>query len=500
MRHIPHDERDVARLVESHPEETTLDFERSARTVSRQNILSLQRTIGNKAVVGLIQRQAAPKKNLKAPPAWARTSSNDPLPGEHVQGITNRQAPIMLQDENGNPLYTETDREKLKDALMTRHQENAQNGPDFAANFAGALLEIWTSYVTEDMAKTADEASWDMLEKLVLFALKEAAISFVFAPATLARLTTRVAGLLKYAKFPTAATADLTQDAIENDSVNAKVQKRGRELREMSTTLSANLQEVIRTTFEEVGDSFYYRDWLDNAPLQKLHLFRLPPAIPALPREKIEVMIAQQLVGLINTQEGGYITNHREAMLFGLLGYMPQNYVKNGIFVSMSVDGAGNEQLPDPVLNAPELLAKRLEGNAIGDMPQVPLLIELKCALPQRVYSKDEADAIEMLQSAWPHSAPMEIKMAPGGGLTIFGGGLAEMFYLYSVINPLADIGSLAVLYANGMEGEGIAPPAGVAAVDLYYWFYPHMETAAHAVYMNSVRLLKIPRRDQAQN
>ncbi|GIK65486.1 MAG: hypothetical protein BroJett018_32800 [Chloroflexota bacterium] len=505
MSHRHKEERDSGRQVRSRRETADFNQEDGAwgafnSTLSPKNILHLQRRLGNQAVLGLlakqqkanIQRAPEAKKQVKSPPSWSRVSSTNPLPGEHVPGITDRQAPIMLQDEDGNPIYTEQDRERLKDALMSRHEQNAQNGPDFAANFASALLEIWTGYVTEDMAKTADDASWSMLQKLVLFVLKEAAISMLFPPAKLATLAAKASKLI------VGASADLTQDAIEDDSVKGKVKKRGKELRDMTTGLSANLQLVIRTAFDEVSDSFYYQDWLDHAPLQKLHLFRLPPAIPAVPKENIEVMIAQQLTGLIHDQEDTWIGKHRESALGGLLGYITFNEVKNGIYVKVAVDGAENEQITDPVLNAPEILAKRLRGHAISEMPQVPLLIELGCAPLNRVYSKDEADAIAALEAHWPQSAPMEIKISPDGKLMVIGGGLREMFYLYSRVNPLADLGSLAVLYFNGMEGDGMAPPVNVAAVDLYYWFYPYMEDGARELYANSVMPLRIPQRQQS--
>lgn len=471
--------------------------DRFGPSVSSKNILQLQRTLGNQRVIGLLngQIQRAPNepKKLKTPPPWARVSSNTPLPGEHVKGITDREAPIMLQDADGHPLYTEEDRQKLKDALMTRHQENAQNGPEFAANFASSLLEIWTTYVTEDMADTADDASWSMLTKLVLFVLKDAALSYLFPAAAISKMAIEVATVLNQSKYVVAAAVELGQDAVENDMSNSKVQKRGQELRGMTSGLSANLQMVILSTFDEVSNSFYYQDWLDTASLQQLHLFRIPPAIPAVPQEKIDLIIAQQLTGLIHEHDSVLIRRHREYMLGGVFGYVDYAHIENGLFTRVNVDANGIEHVDPPTLNVPNALRSKLEGHAVNEMPQVPMLIELRCASPSHVYSPHELEVIEEIEQAWPQHAPLEIKIYPDGSWHIIGGGLKEMFYLYSLVNPLADLGAFALSQQQCSENEtGLPETPQASALNLYFSLSPSLEDGARILHANSIGPLTI--------
>jgi hypothetical protein len=160
------------------PDDGTLD---AART-RFEPVLRLQRTIGNRAVGRLLQRDsttAAPARaRPPSPPPWfARTSPRDPLPGDPIPEMAGKVPP-----------YADKDRDTLNDALLSRRQQNAENADKFVTNYTSALLRVWNAYVTDEMVEAAEESGWSLLSKIAGFVLRDVLVTVLFPEAEVATL------------------------------------------------------------------------------------------------------------------------------------------------------------------------------------------------------------------------------------------------------------------------------------------------------------------------
>lgn len=407
-----------------------------------QTILHLQRTIGNQAVVNQLANrqnpavQRAPADlDTKAPPVWSRTSTGSPLPGEHVHGITDRFGPGKIR-------FSEADRQALKDALYRRHQENAKQGPDFSVTFATALTEVWTNFVTDDMVKTADDAGWSILTKVILFALKDVFITLMFPEIMYAKAAFMALMATKAIEKATALGLDLYQDVVQDMNTGGELEKRGKELGKMTSVLTPQIELVLRSTMEEVGDSFYYADWLENAPLDDLHLFRVPYAIPKISRGQVATHIAQYLTSILHDQKGTSVDRGYDD--YGNI----TPYIENGVLLNLQLDGAGRPISPNPILHTSKALSNELYGHTIGEMPQVPLYIELDC-LPLFAFPPDEMDALRQFETLWPHKSHVVIRRTSDGRVSVDPGVLPDMFRLYAMLHPGISAGQLARSYTK---------------------------------------------------
>jgi hypothetical protein len=311
---------------------------------------------------------------------------------------------------------TETDRTALKSALKARLETNSTLVPAFVRNYTGAVLHMWTSYVTERMKDADEESEWPEWAKLLSFVVRSSLLALFPEEALVEEVGH---GLAKILEKDFEYTLEQAGEGVGGTQREKRVRHRKHDLVAQADTLSDEVGKVLDEVMQPLAEGTYYSSWLETAPLAALSKFRLPPLAPDLTKDQIEVMVAEQMAGFAHTQRYGRIAPGQQ----------------NVIELTLRADVLGHISGGHPKFHGAEAFAEEIVGTPISAVPHVPLRIVLSGGPdPQHLVSYVLGYAAEIVTafSMYPKSTEaIEISRYPDGSVSPN----------YVGMNPGADLG-----------------------------------------------------------
>ena len=227
----------------------------STTASSQVQILALQRSAGNAAVVRMLSRE------YESPP-WAHETPLAGLPGEAPEGYEERRQ-----------TYTNDDRH----ALLARLNERIAENTNSLADLVEAERDAW-SEILLDLTLTADAA----------VSIGDHAFNVVV------EVIEAAAGRAGPLVAASTLLYQLIQDAVGAAAANAEVRARRATLERLLATPTQDdiaadgaRGELARV----VVDATAYASWLGASHDADLHLFRVPPRFPAIAPERVKAGI-----------------------------------------------------------------------------------------------------------------------------------------------------------------------------------------------------------------
>jgi hypothetical protein len=481
------------------------------------SVLRLQGMMGNRAVARLLRRDVTTAREAGSEPRhFPLTSDADTLPGDPVPALS------------GHADFTEQDRKAAKEALKQRLALNEQRIPRFVAYYSGALVKIWTRYVTESMSGAAEEAGWSFFGKLASFVVR-ATLMTLFPEFEVEELAAEV--LAHTTEKGAELGLELGAEKIEEHATkSSQIDKKKDELDEKSDALAEQLETVIIEAFKKVFEGREYETWIDNAPLSQLGLFRIPPLAPDLSRAQVQTLVAQAIAGFV----------HDDSSIW----YDQENTVEVGFGIKL--DSPGHvDVVTGPRFYGAAAFGREFEGATIRSLPKVPLLVELsheenldetddwiyiRDRVGELFYGKPgshdvpdwqlrqtpagaDVDRLTSIFDAYPHQkgsfatiddprhfsnlergTRARITRDNEGHVEVRLGGLLEHLAIYEHAHPGTDWRALVREYARGI-GDQVSPErtAEIAARELHDALGPSLTTGAEELIRLKVEPLTLP-------
>jgi hypothetical protein len=348
-----------------------------------------------------------------------------PLLGEPAS-ITFKRTPYSRTQ------YTKEDRLMLEKELIKRQDLNATNGTDFIKECNKGFMKIWTTYVVHEMQEAAENTGWGLLAEVFGFAVREVIIA-ILAPYLKAALEGAYL-LAELTEKAIAAGGEIAQSALKESRSASKLEERGHELEENAEPMADALNNAISPILDMMTHTHHYNDFLLQAPLSDLALFRIPIAIPRITSKQVESLVSRMIIRKLSEQK-----------------WAPYN---REIFVVFKTDFA-NPGKPTVVIGpkfvGSEALGKPLIGHTVGELAEIPLNIALIESPKDRPYSAmlhresttylNEDEMSEELGNLY---GGLEIRREPGLPLLLSGpGGVGVLYHLFERVSPGVTLESL---------------------------------------------------------
>ena len=472
-----------------------------------RDVVLLQRFVGNRAVGRLLARDADaheaqqnPKPNEAKPPLypdWFRANSDQgPLPGDRVAGVPGSGA-----------TYTEPDRLTLTVALDERLALNKSRWPDLVSNFTGAVIGLWTDYVTEAM-EDASEDDWPWYYSLMSFVVRDALAWLFFEGWALTwatkKLVTSIAEaseteMVEHAakKLGHAAAFAMEQGSewIHEHQGSGRVAIRARELKSKAGAVSEVLAGALGPVGLLLADGVIYDRWVKGAPVSQLHLFRIPPEIPDVDEARIKAHVAQALASVV-------------AEWASVEPFAKSHASDPTVVAGFDAKGLGRStSYFGPQYRGPEAFREAVQGSAVKDLPHMPLYVSFRTPIYDYNYQPPEGQLIDapvlkdILQrssidlsayiklenaynhmsipefrpydpdSIWYHDPHIETTVAKvtrnrDGLVTVDEGNLAAHLCLYEIAHPHEDVGDIVTSAAGHLTRLEMQTEVGDTSAD----------------------------------
>ena len=365
------------------------------------------------AVVQLPSNEPEQKPAPPPIPDFVNTSPLNALPGEMAPGASAWKPP-----------YTQDYRKFLLDALLLRNEQNSVNGTHFASRYASSFLKMWIDYITDQVVEEV-EGDASFINDLITFVVNASITALFTEPFSDELEEAGLAISLIYKNTPQLA-GSLTEHYQKGREGDEKSEQIKAGLAGETAAFARQLEETISQAVLPITSGFMYTQWLEQAPLEDLGKFRLPPLIPDKSEGEIDVAVAQAMAGYLSG------------------GEKPEKYGAEAISMGLYLDNPDHVVISEgPYFNGPEALSSRLMGRPIGSAPNIPLYIELSG--PVNFYwtrlSEEKGvdphimEGVRVIANSWPQYGPVIIQRDRTGKVSFKGGGIGEYFYLYMIAN-----------------------------------------------------------------
>jgi hypothetical protein len=411
---------------------------------------------------------------------WLFGTPKDHMPGVPVPGY-----------ESPRLRYVDADRDEFIKAVGQRRVTNEEAAENFRNQWQAALLELWTTHATTEMAAAAAHASLNFWGKLAKFIIQKSAEALILGAAGLIWEEELSWFAKKAISFTLTLAGDKTKGMATGEDVDEKVSATKATLDAKTLQLAAMVRsmpasEVIRVPWE------WYVAWAKTAALPDLARFRIPPILPDIPEADIRASVAAAIVCALfqphtheTSQHGLKDPNRGELEYVDPTLDEPISFFDDNIAIVHLAIGAGHEVAAEDaeIYTPSRVLLAALVGRQIKQMPGVPLfitvdpksddawyvareLISAVRAVSPNLLTPDEGDeyaAFAKAYAGWAEKEQMHIVRFDGGErVTVSGGGLAEDLWLHRWAHG-DDLRALvgALLRATEVASiEGLAVPA----------------------------------------
>ncbi len=293
-------------------------------------------------------------RSTRPVPEWALTTPVGALPGVPVPDY-----------ESPRPQYTEVDRSNMLAALNTRVQLNGQR----LARFYHDLRVVWMDLILE-------------------LAIDDAGLSF--GAQTVASIVTNL--LTAPLKAGPGLIVGIIADGIVNvtDSVlkEKKLNQRKKMLRDMMvapTVADVGEKDANGRLANLLLDAIGYATWLQVAVLDNLWKFRIPPEFPPVPASDIRFEVA---AAVLRYRSGALYESQLKAVAdpygtyIGGFKHVGNEVLQVRIRKWKETDLEWN-------LRTHSALFKSVMGHRIGDLADLPLIVEFLAVKDEEVYDPD---------------------------------------------------------------------------------------------------------------
>jgi hypothetical protein len=272
------------------------------------------------------------------------------------------------------------------------------------------VIDVWTGYVVEQMAKAFDDASWASWRKMLFFVIRNTIMTYLPWGKVASVLGHAVAGGVERAfEFGMEQSVEGQQHHEHEDAIR----RRGATLVKLGAALSKAIGPSLTAALTPLSQGEFYREWLTQVPLDELHRFRLPYLIPT-PDEALMRTIMADLLGAMAASES-------------------QASGENAIHIRLQLSPDGQFSGHRAEFTGSEAIGKELKGHSVGSTRHVPVRVGLFNGFTPYDAGVPDARKLETLFKAY---APMPDTMAirreggnvidaapgnvgPGGGLGI---------------------------------------------------------------------------------
>ena len=419
--------------------------EQAQPELNAAELLYWQHAVGNQAVQrSLLQRAPqegeAPEKDaardaeLKRPDFF-RASPLRALPGD-----------LVPETAGWLPPYTQQNRQFLLDQLLKRNEANVRNGMNFASRFSGAYLRIWSNYVVDQMADAAESNS-SFWGEMATFLGKAVIVAIMTVP-VLGELEEAGIAFEEFYKKTTEFSVELAVSQGKEKEAQGKVAQRKQRMESETDKIADQFSAELIQILLPLTGGFYYTEWLEEASLEDLPKFRLPPLIPDRSLEEIEAAVAQSIGGFLTAQEE--VDEDQHSLIQMAFSDAP---AASGM---VSVEQA-------PVYQGPEFIGRHLLGQSLQFMPNIPLKItqtnDLSFVMQDVIrkngtFNPADLAAFADIAAAWPFKSPLIIERDVDGTIQWHDGGLAEMLYFYLMAHPEENVYQTLTQAALGMDEQ----------------------------------------------
>lgn len=326
----------------------------------------------------LLALQPQTGKGGNAKPPWMSPNSQEPLPGVPAPGYEAPKylrpwAPISIPPMQDAHIYTEDDREKLRQAMLQREQENRQNVARFLNDYVTAAVQITGAFVAAEMSATAKAAGQGMFVRLLKFALAETAEALLTGGIGIfARPLGKGAVIaLKFLADKGAGIAASDINKEDDDALaSAEIDKRQEALNKITSQLGKSTGQFVEEMVLGIGgDEANRAYWLGNARAYDLWRFRIAEAFPPAKREGVRSVVAGVLAG------HGHTGECRTRMKCWGLQCACDTYDRHEVIVRLTpVEGGANVRRVQ-INSSSQVLSGELAGASIRMLPTMALYI-----------------------------------------------------------------------------------------------------------------------------
>ena len=471
-----------------------------------------------------VQRQTAPP-SVSPMPQDAPLSSGPQilLLGSTPGGFDPTRGDPVPGYERPRKVYTDTDREAMIKEVNKRQQENNENVMDFASEFSGSIITLWSTHLTDQMSRAAAAkavVNWRNLTEMIL---EEALITALgmglggiggltaelfFEDHIRRLLTEKVVEVFGEVALKTAVES--AKGKVEQD----EIEKTRNELDEKTPKIAKSVEQLLKGLVGALNIPWAdYGAWLAKAGPDQLATFRLPKIFAHVDNDKISTAAAGAIVTALHESH----TNDEPPSRIGddPTESDETSYFDDFQIIShLQIDelGALSEESTEVYVRNSSPLLIQLKGKPIGLMGQVPLFVAITVrdaeindlAAAQRImrgvseevlrrygisiYQNWEWDNQSFVQLYPPRERELRITRSPksvkegseelSGHVAVRGGGLGEHYWLLHWAPGGLDWQNRIIGQITDGLGDVVKSRAGrMGILDLF----PFRETAALA-------------------
>jgi hypothetical protein len=315
----------------------------------------LAHTIQQNDLAAAVQRKPDERKQTTRPvPAWALTTPAGVLPGVPVPGY-----------EAQKPTYTEVDRSNMLAALNTRVQLNGQRLADFYRDLRMAWMDLILELAVDDAGLSFGvQTLAGIISNLITVPLKA-------GPGL-------IAGII----------ADGIVNVTDEVMTEKELEQRKKRLRDMMvapTVADVGERDANGRLADLLLDAIGYATWLQVASLDDLWKFRIPPEFPPVPASDIRFEIAAAVL----RYRAGTLWKHQLEEVADPHGTFIGGWKNVGEEVlQVRIRKWAETDLEWNLRTHPALL-KSVRGHRIGDLSELPVIVEFLAVPDKDVYDPD---------------------------------------------------------------------------------------------------------------